>query len=252
MPVEPNLRPTQCARFSLLFLLCISITTACSSTQENPKKVAAAVPDPSVVKGDREAIARDFKREKRRSRIEERKQTQETPNFNKLELETLAFGSDQVPRVKKYYRDGRASGVLSRKEADLNADGRAEYIQIMDSSGQWVEKERADLNGDGRFEVTQFYKKDLGSKQRELVREEIDALFNDKVSVWKFYKDGQLKVRAIDRDEDGLADYWEYFEAGKLMRIDQDANGDGHPDSRNKFRKIANPKGPKPGFRAKK
>jgi hypothetical protein len=159
----------------------------------------------------------------------------------------LSFSAEGFPRIRRFES---SPGVLERTEVDFNGDGKIDFIQNHDPSGQWVEKESADINGDGSMDVVYTYKRNLAQPSPELVLAEYDAKFEGRPTLWKHYKGGKLARREVDRRGLGRPDYWEFYEDERLVRIEKDEDADGRPDSQPAFRAIVRPKGPEPGKKA--
>lgn len=107
-----------------------------------------------------------------------------------------------------------------------------DFRQVYSENGQWVKEESADLNGDGIWDNTSYYRAPSGRKQATLYLEELDTNYDGNTDLWKEYSSqGELKVRKLDRRLTGSPDYWEHYSNGQIVRIAQDENGDGKPDS---------------------
>lgn len=92
---------------------------------------------------------------------------------------------------------------------DTNGDGAADVIRvylIATSGGQTSQRivcREADLNGDGIRDTMRLY--DM---------------------------QGRVSRDQQDRDFDGQADFWEVYDAGRLIRTEEDTNDDGRVDTR--------------------
>jgi|GEM_PF-1708647 len=157
------------------------------------------------------------------------------------EFKPLAFSQDGFPKLTRVISG--STKLVERIEADFNGDGRVDFIQYLDTTGKRVEREAADLDGDGVIDVTYFYEGDAKG-QPQLARQEFNARYDGRTTVWKDYERGQLARRALDRRGSGRPDYWEYYDKGRLVRIDKDDNGDGNPDSQTKYKQIIKPSTP--------
>jgi hypothetical protein len=162
------------------------------------------------------------------------------PVADTAEFKPLAFSQDGFPKLTRVLSSSR---VLERIEADFNGDGRVDFVQHFDSSGKRVERETADLDGDGVHDVTYVFENDARG-QPQIVRQEFNARYDGRTTVWKEYEKGQLARRALDRRGSGRADYWEYYDKGRLVRIDKDDDGDGNPDSQTKYKQVIKPSSP--------
>jgi|GEM_PF-3595545 len=138
----------------------------------------------------------------------------------------------QSPRQRRVYQESGGKKVLSRVESDFNGDGRVDFIESYDPSGNWVQIEKSDLDGDGRFDVTYISAWNATRKETRISEQQFDTNYDGSLDLWKeFDARGRLTLRRLDRDFDGRADYWEYYDNGQVVRIEQDLNGDGSPDS---------------------
>lgn len=139
---------------------------------------------------------------------------------------------DQVPDVRKVYlavgtgMDQRL--VVICRETDLNGDGRKDVIRYYDDEGRSL-REEADRNFDGKVDrATQF-------QNGEIVREDSDENRDGKMDLRVFYDRG-APLRA-ERDLAGRStpaewhpDRWEYYEAGRIVRMGTDVDGDSRVD----------------------
>ncbi len=119
--------------------------------------------------------------------------------------------------------DGKAIDRLSRKDLDINWDGRVDIARQYDEKEQ-ISREALDLDFDGKIDEVIFYEKGL------VVRKERDLSSAGKPSMWIFYEKGQLVRKERDTNGDGKVDYWEYWENNRVDRIGEDLDGDGNVD----------------------
>ncbi|HXX30054.1 MAG TPA: hypothetical protein VEJ89_04995 [Myxococcaceae bacterium] len=135
---------------------------------------------------------------------------------------------DGKPDVWDYFvtvkdADGKPVERLSRKEMDLNFDGKVDAVYWYDDKGEKV-REQLDLDFDGKVDETIFFEKG------QVVRKERDLNGDGKVDTWLFYERGQLVRKERDTKGTGRVDYWEYWENGQIDRIGEDLDGDGNVD----------------------
>ena len=178
---------------------------------------------------------------------ESAEKSSELSSLRSQKLIPQAFSGDGFPKIKRYMMGSGADAHLDHIEFDFNGDGRVDYIQWFDPTGSWVIKDAVDLDGNGTFDVTNHYKKPIGQEAPELTLQEFDTKVAGRVSLWKYYKNGELVRREMDRRGLGRPDYWEYYEGKRLARIERDENADGIPDSQPSFKQIVKPSGPEPG-----
>lgn len=119
--------------------------------------------------------------------------------------------------------DGKDVERLTRKELDVNWDGKVDIAKFYDAKEQ-VEREMLDLDFDGRVDQVNFYEKGV------IVRKERDLDYNGKTDLWTFYEKGKLVRKEKDVNGDGKVDYWEYWEGDHVDRIGEDLDGDGNVD----------------------
>jgi len=119
--------------------------------------------------------------------------------------------------------DGKDYDRISRKELDLNWDGKVDVARAYDEKEQIV-KEALDLDFDGKIDQVNFYEKGV------IVRKESDLSSSGKPSLWKFYEKGKLVRKERDTNGDGRVDYWEYWEGDQVDRVSKDLDGDGNVD----------------------
>ena len=119
--------------------------------------------------------------------------------------------------------DGKDFDRISRKELDLNWDGKVDVARAYDEKEQIV-KESLDLDFDGKIDQSNFYEKNV------IVRKESDLSSSGKPSLWKFYEKGKLVRKERDTNGDGRVDYWEYWEGEQVDRVGEDLDGDGNVD----------------------
>jgi hypothetical protein len=113
--------------------------------------------------------------------------------------------------------------VVVRKETDVNFDGRIDLVRNLSDKGDLL-SERLDMDFDGKIDVVVFFEKGI------IVRKEYDTNFDSKVDEWLFFDKGNLSRKEADLNYDGRVDYWEYFEGGKLDRVGVDRDYDGNVD----------------------
>lgn len=119
-----------------------------------------------------------------------------------------------------------AAGKTVRVERDLNFDGTVDIWQYPNPEApEDIVEEEMDLDKDGRVDVVAFY--DSGV----VIRKELALDFSGTFTVFKYY-DAKGKLLRVEQDDDGdgQIDRWSYFEDGRRVRIGWDDDGDGQPD----------------------
>lgn len=125
--------------------------------------------------------------------------------------------------VKVKNADGKEVERISRKDLDINWDGKVDIARVYDEKEQ-ISREALDLDFDGKVDEVIFYEKGL------VVRKERDLSSAGKPSLWVFYEKGQIVRKERDTNGDGKVDYWEYWENNQVDRIGEDLDGDGNVD----------------------
>lgn len=117
------------------------------------------------------------------------------------------------------------TGRLNRLTADLNKDGKIDAYTYMD--GTKVLRTELDADQDGKIEKWEFHGGDGKINKVALSREK-----NGKPDTWMYPgPDGKLSRAEISSEQDDKKiDRWEWFEAGQLVRVEEDASGDGKVD----------------------
>ena len=119
--------------------------------------------------------------------------------------------------------DGKDYQRISRKELDINWDGKVDISRVYDEKEQVV-REALDLDFDGKVDQVNYYEKGV------IVRKERDLDSSGKPSLWLFFEKGKLVRKERDTNGDGKVDYWEYWEGDQVDRIGEDLDGDGNVD----------------------
>ncbi|MBI4511531.1 MAG: hypothetical protein HY698_17995 [Deltaproteobacteria bacterium] len=148
---------------------------------------------------------------------------------------------DNKPDVWKLFKTTEQKGttiqVLTCKQADLDHDGRKDYVAQYDDSGALLIEEQ-DFDFDGKFDARYHYDRKTGN--RYLVERETG--FDNKPDIWEKYdKEGRLQSVRRDRNADGKPDYWEQYTAGVLDAILYDDDYDGKVDRQDDARPKASP-----------
>jgi antitoxin component YwqK of YwqJK toxin-antitoxin module len=148
------------------------------------------------------------------------------------------LNGDKKPDVWTYTitvkgEDGKDVERVSRKELDINWDGKVDISRTYDEREQ-VSREALDLDFDGKVDQVNYYEKGV------IVRKELDLSAAGRPSEFKYYEKGKLVRKERDTNGDGKIDYWEYWEGDQVDRIGIDLDGDGNVD---KWQKNPNSEG---------
>ncbi|NOZ85033.1 MAG: hypothetical protein GXP49_01980 [Deltaproteobacteria bacterium] len=138
---------------------------------------------------------------------------------------------------KFFIKDASGKKVLTRREVDLNHDGKVDMRRIYDSKGK-IEREELDLDFDGKIDVVSYY------RGGELVKQEQSFSFDGKPTAWKYFDKGQVQRIERDTTNNGKVDTWEYYKNGKLTRLGIDTDGDGNVDKWETYEKKSKKKPP--------
>ncbi len=144
------------------------------------------------------------------------------------QVTTFDINYDKKPDVWSYAievpgADGLPTRRVTRKEFDLNYDGRVDLVRVYDAKGQLAQT-IFDLDLDGTPNVVTFFEQGLVS------RKERDLDGDGKPDQFLYYEQGKKARSERDSNGDGKIDRWEYFENEQLARIGEDSDGDGKVD----------------------
>lgn len=135
----------------------------------------------------------------------------------------LDLNRDGRPDAYQFTKVADGEAVVVRKEVDVNFDGRIDLVRNLNDKGQLLE-ERLDTDFDNKIDLIVHFERE------QIVRKENDTNFDGKVDVWRFFDKGSITREEADLNYDGRVDYWEYFEGGKLDRVGIDRDYDGNVD----------------------
>lgn len=129
--------------------------------------------------------------------------------------------TDRAATVAEFDGD---TGRLHRVEFDATHDGRNDAISHMD--GTVVRRIEVDLDENGRTDRWDFYGPD-----RRLDSVGFSRLNNGVMDARAYYSpDAKIDRINISTEQDGRFNRVEFYEAGVLVRSEEDTNGDGRPD----------------------
>lgn len=141
-------------------------------------------------------------------------------------LDVNADGNPDVWSFSIQEKDAAGAPVekLTRKELDLNGDGKVDVARDYDADGK-LTREVLDLDFDARVDQINHY-----DVKGQITRKERDLDANGKVDLWLFYERGALVRKEHDTNGDGRVELWEEWADGHVDRIGEDLNGDGQVD----------------------
>jgi len=131
------------------------------------------------------------------------------------------------PKVERTYDP--QTGKLNRLAADLNGDGRPDTWTYMD--GTTPLRTEQDLDGDGLIERWEYTRPDASIEKIAVSRAR-----NGKPDMWT-YLDASGHITRVEMAASGAAgaagggiERTEFYEEGRLVRVDEDTDGDGRVD----------------------
>jgi hypothetical protein len=126
------------------------------------------------------------------------------------------------------------TGRLQRLAFDANRNGRNDSVSVMD--GSRIRRIELDLDENGQVERWDFYGSD-GKIEKVGFASRNDAVMDSQA----FYAaDGTLQRIEISTRRNGRFDRLEVYQAGVLVRSEEDQNGDGRPDKWETYRPEPN------------
>jgi len=133
----------------------------------------------------------------------------------------------------------KETGRLEELTADRNGDGKVDTRAFMD--GVRVERVEVDRNRDGRPDRWEYYGPNTASGAPQIERaEESDA--NGRITLREYYEVGRIARVEEDTDGDDRVDKWEYYAQGVLSRVELDLEGHGKPTQRLIYGAVGNVK----------
>lgn len=141
------------------------------------------------------------------------------------EVENYDLNSDERADVWKLYKlvqeKGGTSRVLTCKQADLNFDGKKDYVVAFnDAAGIMFEK--FDLDFQQGFDAFYKYEEVEGDTAKSLLYEvQRDSNFDGKYDIIEKYDTATSLLAEVQRDTNGdlKPDVWEQFDKGVLVAI---------------------------------
>lgn len=137
---------------------------------------------------------------------------------------------DKVPDMLSVYKKvknketGKKELQLYVKQMDLNHDGKIDVYRFFNEKGM-IDKEELDLDFDGQIDAVDHYLNGIVRKRALAMK------FSEESTIVKFYDEHRKLIRLEeDQNQNGKVDYWEFYDAGILNRIEKDTDGDGKSD----------------------
>jgi len=160
------------------------------------------------------------------------------------DVDSYDLNGDDKPDVWKLFKLEKASGGTSRiltcKQADLNFDGKKDYVVAFNDQGG-ILFEKFDFDFQKGFDAFYKYEEIEGEKAKSALYEvQRDSNFDGKYDIVEKYdtKTGQLTEVQRDTNGDLKPDVWEQYENGQLVAILYDDEPyDGKVDRREEIKK---------------
>ena len=133
-------------------------------------------------------------------------------------------------KIEAQYDD--KSGRLSRLDYDANGNGKPDTWGFMD--GMQIIKLEADENEDGKVDRWEYYGVSVQGSGGKPAPERIDRAtrLDGRVSRREFFEQGRLARIEEDTDGDGSTDKWSTYAGGTLATLSMDTQRRGKPDRR--------------------
>lgn len=139
----------------------------------------------------------------------------------------VACSKPDRPKVESSY--DKATGKLKLLTADQNKDGKVDTWIYMD--GAKPLRTEQDLDGDGKIERWEFLRPDGSATEIAVSRRK-----TGQPDMWTYYDASGDATKIETASTDGTAgqparaDRTEFYTAGKLVRVEEDTDGDGRVD----------------------
>lgn len=151
------------------------------------------------------------------------------PGREASEYDTSGDGRADVRKVHVAINAGIDSRtVMICRQSDVNADGKKDVTRYYDDDGRSL-REESDRDFDGVLDRALVF------QDGQLFAEELDENHDGKVDTKIFFEKG--KPSRAERDLAGRSDAtqwrpdrWEYYEAGHMVRMGTDLDGDSRVD----------------------
>ena len=153
---------------------------------------------------------------------------------------TQATFDEKTGRLSRLTADLNKDGVVDtwtyldgttvlRTESDTDKDGQIDRWEVNFPDGR-VERVGVSLRKTGRPDMWVF--PDPGQPLNPIRKEFVGLKHETRVVRWEFYEAGRLRRVEEDSDEDGRVDRWETNDGPTVLTAAFDRNGDGRPDER--------------------
>jgi hypothetical protein len=160
------------------------------------------------------------------------------PNAEQLKKTSVPTYDKKTGKLTELTYDRNKNGVIDtwtdmdgakplRSRIDLDEDGKIDRWEYYDDKGG-LAKVGFSRAKNGKADAWAYSGPD-GS----VARVEISSAADEKkIDRWEFYEHGRLIRAEEDTNGDGRVDKWETYESGVLATASMDENGDGKPDRR--------------------
>ena len=119
----------------------------------------------------------------------------------------------------------KGTGKLTELTYDRNKNGKIDTWTEMD--GTRPVRSRSDLDEDGKIDRWEYY-----DEKGNLTKVGFSRKQDGRADAWAFSgPDGKVqRVEISSKGDEKTIDRWEFYDAGVLVRVEEDTNGDGRPD----------------------
>ncbi|HJR60717.1 MAG TPA: hypothetical protein VJ813_15005 [Vicinamibacterales bacterium] len=140
-----------------------------------------------------------------------------------------ASGTEAQGRIDPDY--DKTTGRLTRLAYDSNGNGKHDTWAFMD--GARLTRLEADENEDGKIDRWEYYPSGAaGQLKQPPERIERATRLDGRVSRREFFEAGEMVRVEEDTDGNGTTDKWETYAGGGLVTLALDTGGHGKPDRR--------------------
>ncbi len=161
------------------------------------------------------------------------------------EVESYDLNGDDQPDVWKLFKVEKGSGgssrILTCKQADLNFDGKKDYVVAFNDQGG-ILFEKFDFDFQKGFDAFYKYEEIEGEKAKSALYEvQRDSNFDGKYDIVEKYDTKTGALTEVQRDTNGdlKPDVWEQYDKGELVAILYDDEPyDGKVDRREEIKKA--------------
>ncbi len=138
------------------------------------------------------------------------------PEMTVESMDTKGDGKNDTHFV--FLKSDGDSKVLLKHLFDLNGDQKIDLAKHFEKGK--VYKVEADLDFDNKADVVSEYDPKTG----ELLKK---TQSDGKTNIWRYWHEGKLRLKEMDRNSDGKPDIWVHYRSGKVVKTEVDVGFDG-------------------------